>query len=72
MMFGVCHHTTLIVSILFKSSIFPTIGKNNNHSSVSDADREITIRGKTDNAGNEVLQTEKSQPDGKRIMPETR
>ena len=41
MTFGVGHHTTLIVNSLFKTSIFPVIGKKNNQSSVSDADREI-------------------------------
>ena len=37
---------------------------------VSDADREIPTLGSTDDAGNEV--TEKSQLEGKRMMPETR
>ena len=34
--------------------IFPIIGKKNNHSLVSDADREIPILGSTDDAGNSV------------------
>ena len=54
MTFGVGHHTTLIVNILFKTSIFPVIGKKNNQSSVSDADREIPTFGSTDNAKNLV------------------
>ena len=44
MTFGVGHHTTLIVNILFKTSIFPIIGKKNYQLSVSDADREIPTR----------------------------
>ena len=54
MTFRVGHHTTLIVNILFKTSIFPVIGKKNNQSSVSDADREIPTLGSTDNAKNLV------------------
>ena len=54
MTFGVGHHTTLIVNILFKTSIFPIIGKKNHQSSVSDADREISTLGSTKNAGNSV------------------
>ena len=54
MTFGVGHYTTLIVNILFKTSIFQRICKKNNQSSVSDADREIPILGSTDNAGNSV------------------
>ena len=54
MMFGVDHHTTLIVNILFRTSIFPVIGKKNTCSLVSDVDREIPTRGSTDNAGNSV------------------
>ena len=34
--------------------IFPIIGKKNNQSSVSDADREIPTLGSTDNAGNSI------------------
>ena len=33
---------------------FNLIGKKNNHTLVSDADREIPILGSTDNTGNEV------------------
>ena len=40
MMFGIGHHTTLIVNNLFKTSIFPIIGKKNNQSSVSYADEK--------------------------------
>ena len=54
MTFGVGRHTTLIVSILFKTSIFHRIGKKNNHTSISDADREIPTLGSMDNAGNSV------------------
>ena len=54
MMLGVGHHTTLIVNILFKTSFFPTKGKKNNQSSVSDPDLEIPTLGSTDNAGNLV------------------
>ena len=54
MTFGFGRHTTLIVNILFKTSIFQRIGKTNNQSSVSDADREIPILRSTDNAGNSV------------------
>ena len=50
MTFGVDRHTTLILNIIFKTSIFLRIGKKNNHSSVSDADRV----GSTDNAANSV------------------
>ena len=35
-------------------SIFSIIGKKNNQPSVSDADREISTLGSTDNAGNSV------------------
>ena len=48
MTFGVGHHTTLTVNILFKISIFPIKGKKNNQSSVSDADREISTLNSTD------------------------
>ena len=44
----------LIVNILFKTLIFHRIGKKNNQSSVSDADREIPTCRSTDNAGNSV------------------
>ena len=54
MMFGVGRHTTLIVNILFKTSTFQRIGKKNNQTSISDADRQIPTLGSTDNAGNEV------------------
>ena len=54
MMFGVGRHTTLIVHILFKTLIFQRIGKKNNQSSVTDADREIPTLGSTDNVGKEV------------------
>ena len=54
MTFSVGRHTTLIVNILFKTSIFHRIGKKNKQSSVSDADREIPTLGSTDNAGNLV------------------
>ena len=54
MTFDVRRHTTLIVNNLFKTSIFQRIGKKNNQSSVSDADREISTLGPTDNAGNSV------------------
>ena len=47
-------HTRLIVNILFQTSIFPIIGKKNNQSSVSDADREIPTIKSTDNAGNSI------------------
>ena len=43
----------IIVNIFFKFRFFP-IGKKNNQSSVSDADREIPSYGSTDNAGNNV------------------
>ena len=43
MIFGVGRHTTLIVNIRFKTSIFQRISKKNNQSSVSDADQEIPI-----------------------------
>ena len=52
MTFGVCHHNTLIVKILFKTLIFPIIDKKNNQSLVSNADREIPTLGSEDNAGN--------------------
>ena len=51
---GVDHHTALIVNVLFKTSIFQRKGKKNNHSSVSDADREIPTLRSTNNAGNSV------------------
>ena len=54
MTFGVGHCTTLIVNILFKTLIFPIIGKKNNQSSVSDAERKIPTLGSTDNASNSV------------------
>ena len=54
MTLGVGHHTTLTVNILFKTLIFPIIGKRNNQSPVSDADREIPTLGSKDNAGNSV------------------
>ena len=54
MTLGVGRHTTLIVNIIFKTLIFQRIGKKNNQSSVSDADREIPTLGSTDNAGNSV------------------
>ena len=41
------HHTTSIVNILFKTLIFPIIGKKNNQSSVSGADWEIPTLGST-------------------------
>ena len=52
--FGVGRHTTLIVNILFKTSIFQRKGKKNNQSSVSESDREIPTIELTDNAGNSV------------------
>ena len=52
MTFAVYLHTTFIVNILFKTSIFPIKGKKNNQSSVSDADQEIPSLGSMDNAGN--------------------
>ena len=55
MTFGVGHRTTLTVNILFKTSIFPIVGKKNNQPSVSDADREIPTLGSTDDAGNMVI-----------------
>ena len=55
MTFGVGRHTTLIVNILSKTSIFFSGNMlKNNQSSVSDADREISILGSTDSAGNSV------------------
>ena len=54
MRFRVGRHTTLIVNILFKTSIFPIIGKKNNQSSVFDADREVSTLRSKDNAGNSV------------------
>ena len=36
------------------NKLYHVIGKKNNQSSVSDADREIPILGSTDNAGNSV------------------
>ena len=43
----------VIINILFKASIFfPVIGKKNNQSSVTDADKEISTPGSTDKAGN--------------------
>ena len=48
--FGDGHHTTLIVNILFKTSIFPKIGKKYNQSTFSDADRDIPTIWITDNA----------------------
>ena len=54
MTFGVGRHTTFIVIILFKTSIFPVIGKKNNQMSVFDADQELPTLGLTDNARNEV------------------
>ena len=54
MTFKVHHHTTLIVNILFKPSIFPILGKKNNKSSFFDADRDIPTLGSTYNAGNVV------------------
>ena len=54
MTFGVGRHTTLIVNILFKIRFFSIMGRKNNQSSVFDADREISILGSTDNAGNSV------------------
>ena len=53
MMFAVSRHITLIVNILFKTSIFQRMGKNN-QSTVSDASREIPSLGSTDNAGNSI------------------
>ena len=50
MTFVVNRHTALIVNFLFKDSICQRIGKKNNQSSVSDADREIPSLGSTDNA----------------------
>ena len=47
MMFGVGRHIMLIVSILFKTSIFHRIGKKNNQTLVSDADPEIPTLGST-------------------------
>ena len=44
----------IIVTVRFKISIFPIIGKKNNQSSVFDADQEIPILGSRDNAGNSV------------------
>ena len=44
----------LIVNILFKTLIFPILGKKNNQSLVSDEDREIPTLGSTENAGNLV------------------
>ena len=43
-----------IVNVPFTTSIFQRIGKKNNQSSVTDADREITTLGSKDNAGNSV------------------
>ena len=54
MTFGVGRHTTLIVNILFKASIFQRKSTKNNQSSVSDADHEIPTVGSTDTAGNSV------------------
>ena len=54
MMLGVGRHTTLIVNILFKTSICQQIGKKNNQVSVSYVDREIHTLRSTDNAGNLV------------------
>ena len=54
MTFGVGCHTTLIVHILFKTSIFQRIGKKINQSLVFDAAREIPTLESTDNAGNSV------------------
>ena len=54
MTFGVGHHIAIIVSIIFKTSIFPIKGKKTNQSSVSDEDREIPTLGSTDYAGNWV------------------
>ena len=54
MTFGVGCHTMLIANILFKTSLFQRLGKKNNQSWVSDADREIPTLGSTDNAGNSV------------------
>ena len=61
MTFGVGCHLALIVKIIIKGNnrnivikirFFPIIGKENNQSPVSDADREIPALGATDNAGN--------------------
>ena len=52
MTFDVGRHTTLIVNILFKTSIFQRTGKKNDCSLISDADREIPTLGSTDNVGN--------------------
>ena len=54
MTFGVGRHTTLIVNIPFKTSIFLRIGKKDNQSLVSGADQEIPTLGSKDNAGNSV------------------
>ena len=54
MTFGVGHRITLIVNVLFKTLIFQRIGKTNNQSFVSNADREIPTLRSTDNAGNSV------------------
>ena len=44
----------LIINIIFKTSIFPIIGKKNDQSSVADADRKIPALVSTNNAGNSV------------------
>ena len=43
-----------VVCNFFKASMFPNIGKINNQSSISVADREIPNLVSTDNAGNSV------------------
>ena len=48
MTFGVGRHTTFIVIILFKTSIFPVIGKKNNQTSLFGADQELPTLGLTD------------------------
>ena len=45
MAFTVGYHTKVIVNILFKTSIFPVIGKKNNQSLVSNADQKIPTSG---------------------------
>ena len=52
MTFGIGRHIALIVTIIFKTSIFHRISKKNNQTSVSDADQEILTLGSMDNAGN--------------------
>ena len=54
MTFGAGCQTMLLGIILFKTSIFQRIGKKNNQSWVSDADREIPTLGSIDNVRNKV------------------